>query len=44
MQIYIAKMRRIAPCITSPNITPKRNGKEITAKTAGLISLYVGVP
>lgn len=43
-QMYMEKMRRIAPCMISPNMTPKRNGNEITVKTAGLNSLYVGVP
>ena len=32
------------PWPTSPNMTPKRNGKVTQAKTAGLISLYVGTP
>ena len=38
-QIYIENTKRIEPCMMSPNITPKRKGKEITVKTAGLNSL-----
>lgn len=31
------------PCPISPNITPKKNGKEIMVNTAGLISPYFGI-
>ena len=31
------------PWPISPNITPKKNGKEIIVKTAGLISPYFGI-
>ena len=32
------------PWAMSPNMTPKRNGKVIVVKTAGLNSLYQGIP
>ena len=38
-----AKTKRIVPCITSPNITPKRKGKVTVVKMAGFISVYLGL-
>ena len=35
-----AKIKSIVPCMTSPNITPNKNGKLTQANNAGLISLY----
>jgi len=32
------------PCPKSPNITPKSSGKVTIAKTAGFISLCMGIP
>jgi len=40
----IANESKIDPWRTSPNITPKRNGKVIIVNTAGLTSLYEGIP
>ena len=37
--MYAAVIKSKDPCMTSPNITPKKNGKEIAAKGAGLASL-----
>lgn len=36
----MAKIRNTDPCPTSPNITPKRNGKVTMLKYAGFASLY----
>lgn len=43
-QSQILKINRSDPCIISPNITPKKKGNEIVAKSAGFASLYVGTP
>lgn len=40
----VANTKRINPCITSPNITPKRKGNVTMVKIAGLISLKAGTP
>lgn len=32
------------PCPTSPNISPNKNGKEITVNKPGLHSPYLGIP
>jgi hypothetical protein len=44
MQRYIPNKNSSPPCNISPNITPKKNGKVIIVKIAGLISLYRGIP
>jgi hypothetical protein len=43
-QRYTPNIVNILPCIKSPNMTPKKNGKEMHVKIAGLTSLYVGIP
>lgn len=35
---------RIEPCPISPNITPKKKGKETEVRIEGFASLYVGTP
>jgi hypothetical protein len=37
-------MNKAPPCEKSPNITPNKNGKKTMAKSAGLISWYLGIP
>jgi len=34
----------MAPCMISPNMTPKKNGNDINPKNEGLTSLYDGIP